>query len=329
MAIKKEGQQWKIDFRIGEKRYRHTATTKIECIQYRDKVVTQKKSIAAGHDPRHLDEVIMIWYESRGIELSDNERTLKNLLRFCTTLDNPIAQSVTPKDWHSSKRIKRDEGMGDKTLNNILGYVNAVYNFLHKNTLIEYSNPLRSITKIRIHEKELMYLSREEIAVLFHEIKQGCINKHVYLITKVCLSTGARWGEIESRKAHHFQDNQVHLSYTKSKKNRVIPLEPALFKEILNHIEEHGEFTNSQEAFRRALLRSGVRTVKGQASHILRHTFASHFIMNGGNIRVLQTILGHSDIKMTEKYAKFSKDHLTDAVRLNPLSEQNGHIVDT
>ena len=96
-----------------------------------------------------------------------------------------------------------------------------------------------------------------------------------------------------------------------------------MFQEVKQHIREKGEFTNCQESFRRALLRSGVRTVRGQASYVLRHTFASHFMMNGGNIRVLQSILGHADIKMTMKYAKFSKEHLNDAVRLNPLSKMD------
>ncbi|WP_347710307.1 tyrosine-type recombinase/integrase [Endozoicomonas sp. GU-1] len=41
-------------------------------------------------------------------------------------------------------------------------------------------------------------------------------------------------------------------------------------------------------------------------------------MMNGSNIRALQSILGHSDIKMTMKYAKFSKEHLNDAIRTNP-----------
>ena len=323
MAIKKTGKQWKIDFRIGEKRYRHTASTKLECIQYRDQQITDSKKKKPDHDDRHLEELINIWYEARGVELADNERTRKNLMRFCSALNNPVAQKVTAKDWHRFKKLKRDEGMGDKTLNNILGYVNAVYNFLFKNGIIGYPNPLSSIEKIRIHEKELIYLTTDEIGALFRDIKQKCINPHVYMITKICLSTGARWGEIESRNNHHFKDNQVYLTYTKSKKNRVIPLSPELFLEVKQHIQEKGEFTNSQEAFRRALLRCGVRTVRGQASHVLRHTFASHFMMNGGNIRVLQTILGHSDIKMTEKYSKFSKDHLKDAVNLNPLNKMD------
>ena len=46
--------------------------------------------------------------------------------------------------------------------------------------------------------------------------------------------------------------------------------------------------------------------------HALRHTFASHFVMNGGNILALQKILGHSDIKMTLLYAHLSPDFLAD-----------------
>jgi site-specific recombinase XerD len=43
-------------------------------------------------------------------------------------------------------------------------------------------------------------------------------------------------------------------------------------------------------------------------------------MMNGGNILVLQKILGHTDIKMTMRYAHFAPDHFEDAVRLNPLN---------
>ena len=58
---------------------------------------------------------------------------------------------------------------------------------------------------------------------------------------------------------------------------------------------------------------------KGQAVHVLRHTFASHFMMNGGNILALQKILGHANILQTMVYAHFAPDYLSDAVRFNPL----------
>ena len=59
---------------------------------------------------------------------------------------------------------------------------------------------------------------------------------------------------------------------------------------------------------------------KGQSTHVLRHTFASHIMMGGGNILVLQQILGHASITDTMKYAHFSPAHLEDAIRLNPLA---------
>ncbi len=43
-------------------------------------------------------------------------------------------------------------------------------------------------------------------------------------------------------------------------------------------------------------------------------------MMNGGNILVLQRVRGHTDIKMTMRYAHFAPDHLEDAVKLTPLN---------
>lgn len=52
----------------------------------------------------------------------------------------------------------------------------------------------------------------------------------------------------------------------------------------------------------------------------MRRTFASHFMINGGNILALQKILGHSSLAMTMRYAHLAPDHLIEARNLNPLS---------
>ncbi|HCL5990861.1 TPA: tyrosine-type recombinase/integrase, partial [Klebsiella pneumoniae] len=83
-------------------------------------------------------------------------------------------------------------------------------------------------------------------------------------------------------------------------------------------------FTGCYSAFRSAIKRAGIELPDGQLSHVLRHTFASHFMMGGGNILVLQRILGHTDIKVTMRYAHFAPDHLTEAVQLNPLNLISG-----
>ncbi|NJD85826.1 site-specific integrase, partial [Candidatus Erwinia dacicola] len=95
------------------------------------------------------------------------------------------------------------------------------------------------------------------------------------------------------------------------------PIDPELSSELP---KKNGElFTPCYYAFRSALERAGIELPAGQLTHVLRHTFASHFMMNGGNILVLQKILGHTDIKMTMRYAHFAPNHLEEALRLNPL----------
>ncbi|MOA58350.1 Tyrosine recombinase XerC [compost metagenome] len=74
------------------------------------------------------------------------------------------------------------------------------------------------------------------------------------------------------------------------------------------------------------LVRSGLDLPKGQASHALRHTFASHFMQTGGNILTLQKILGHSSLAMTMRYAHLAPEHLSEALRLNPLSDSFGRV---
>lgn len=58
--------------------------------------------------------------------------------------------------------------------------------------------------------------------------------------------------------------------------------------------------------------------------HDLRHSFASNYMMNGGNVFDLQKILGHTDIKMTMRYAHFTPEHLQGSIKfMNMLDESN------
>ncbi|KDC53622.1 hypothetical protein DC53_00010 [Pseudoalteromonas fuliginea] len=67
-----------------------------------------------------------------------------------------------------------------------------------------------------------------------------------------------------------------------------------------------------------AVSKTNINLPKGQCSHALRHTFTSHFMMNGGNILLLQQIFGYAKIEQTMVYAHFALSHLEDAIRLGP-----------
>ena len=139
-------------------------------------------------------------------------------------------------------------------------------------------------------------------------------------VVRICLATGARWSEAESLKKSQLAKYKITYTNTKGKKNRTVPISKELYESLPD--DKKGRLlSDCYSAFRSALERTGIELPAGQLTHVLRHTFASHFMMNGGNILVLQRVLGHTDIKMTMRYAHFAPDHLEDAVRLNPLNK--------
>lgn len=327
MAIKKNGLKWLVDVYPngrGGKRVRKVFDTKLEAQRF-EKYVLSKASSDKGWNPskvdsRRLTDLIDIWFSGKGVHLKDGERRKRCLLEIATWLGNSIAKNVKAADVMSYMAAKKDEGLTDKTLNNHLGYLNAVFNHLFKLEMIDYENPLAKLDMIKLDERELSWLTHEQIAKLLATIESFSKNPHVLILTKICLATGARWGEAERLKPRHVRDGKVTFVNTKSRKSRSVPISKELFEKLSAHLNEWDEFTGSLSAFRRALKVSEIELPKGQAAHVLRHSFASHFMMNGGNILTLQKIMGHASINMTMRYAHLSPDHLQDAVTHNPLA---------
>lgn len=163
----------------------------------------------------------------------------------------------------------------------------------------------------------MAYLNEEQIQKLLNECRNSSAND-LENIVKICLVTGARWSEAETLKRSQVGNGKITFIKTKGKRNRTIPVDEVILSQLP---KKNGALFNScYYAFRSALERAEISLPSGQMTHVLRHTFASHFMMKGGNILVLQKILGHTDIKMTMRYAHFSPDHLEDAIKFNPLN---------
>ncbi|HCT8091519.1 TPA: tyrosine-type recombinase/integrase, partial [Enterobacter hormaechei] len=140
----------------------------------------------------------------------------------------------------------------------------------------------------------------------------------------LCLSTGARWGEAARLKAENVIHNRVSFVKTKTNIPRTVPISDDVAAYVVGKTRGFLFPEASYAEFRRILKAVKPDLPAGQATHALRHSFATHFMINGGNIITLQRILGHTKIAQTMVYAHFAPQYLQDAISLNPLKGANG-----
>ena len=328
MTIKagKNGK-WSVEIdRKGIPRVRKAFDSKAAAEQFeREYLARYATKINANADGRYLKELVELWFEYHGLNLADGERRRQCLLDMATALKNPVASRLTAEEFVKYRASRLRAGLSQKTFNNHHGYLLSMFNRLRKLKVVDYENPVGEVDFIKVQERQLSYLSLEQIQVLLDTISSGCLNESTYYVAQLCLRTGARWGEAEQLRFKQLHSGRVTYEFTKGKRTRTIPLDTVFYAELVRFAgyknPDDRVFSNCIGSFRRAVERAALDLPSGQCSHILRHSFASHFMMKGGNILSLQKILGHADISMTMRYAHLSPDHLQDAIKLNPVAD--------
>ncbi|MBC54099.1 MAG: integrase [Gammaproteobacteria bacterium] len=335
MPTKKNGK-WHVDLRPDGRngqRIRRSFETRAEANRFEAYVTGQAAQGLPWNptpaDTRRFSELIELWHQNHGIFLKEGVRRKSVLLAIADQMRDPIAAGMTSDDFIRYRKNKKVKGepANPKTLNNHLGYCNAVFNELLRTDYISYNNPFGKIRPITISERELSYLTPAQITEILAAAKASR-NPDLYLVCVLCLSTGCRWGEAEALTTDRVKNCSVTFTDTKGKRNRTIPITAELQKQLLEHgrAGQHWIFRDCMVAFDRMAARLTFKLPRGQSTHILRHTFASYFIQNGGDILTLQKILGHASITMTMRYAHLAPGHLESARTINPLC---GQFVDT
>lgn len=337
MAIKKQPSgHWICDIRPwgrSGKRIRKKFTTKGEAAAYEAYIKTEAASKpwneVVQKDDRKLSELINIWYRSHGITLKTGIEMQGSMLFIADYLGDPLAIDFKAKHYaeYREKRLagkifRRDQvqNITLRTINKELKIFKSMFNELKRIGEWSLGNPLENIREFKQKAPEMAYLTKEQIDDLLAACRNSR-NKDLLKIVKLALATGARWSEVENIRPAQITKYRVTFIKTKNGNERTVPISESLYDEVTKDIlpTSNKVFSNCYKTFGRAIDRADIQLPKGQLSHVLRHTFGSHFMMNGGNILVLQKILGHTNIQTTMRYAHFAPDHLKEAIQLNPL----------
>ena len=170
-------------------------------------------------------------------------------------------------------------------------------------------------------------LNEDELARLFNSIQ----NKKHKAILFTAYSAGLRVSEVVNLRLADIDGKrmQIHIRDAKGKKDRYVNLSPVLLdilrqyvkmvrpvpKEYLFESEQTGKAYPTrtvQQIFTNAKNKAGIRKEVG--IHSLRHSFATHLLDKGTDIRYIKDLLGHFDIKTTERYLHVSKKQLVNVI---------------
>lgn len=290
------------------------------------------------NDQITLAEFSEIWMRDKVlVRLSASSQA--NYARYLRVHIVPICGDVKLRDVkadHANRLVAnlRQAGHVPKGINMILGVLLTLLN-----DAVEWQylarNPLARFRPVKEPELHFDYWSAAEV----QQFLNGSLHDPLAPLFLVAINTGMRRGELCALKWDRVDlvRNQLTISRslsryglsetTKSGRKRYVPIS-SVVKDVLLKLmrEQRGEFVFCDEkglpidahhlcrVFHRSQRRAGfTRMIR---FHDLRHTFASHFMMNGGNIYDLQKILGHSTLEMTQRYAHMSPAHLEKAIQI-------------
>jgi site-specific recombinase XerD len=208
------------------------------------------------------------------------------------------------------------------SVNRELAFLKRTYNVAIADGLLE-TNPVRQVKLLQENNARVRYLTDSEEIRLRAEMRETD-----WAIVALALHTGLRRGELFALRWDDvdFTTNVLTIPRTKAGRTRHVPMNAAV-RAILEALESRGRspyvLPSAQGStprhahdFVRRVFASALKRAQIDAFrwHDLRHTFASRLVMRGVDLRTVQELLGHADIRMTLRYSHLSPAHLLAAV---------------
>jgi len=249
--------------------------------------------------------------------------TLRNYLIFNKQLLEHSKKLPEQIDKDNIKLFLADKMSDRASASNIL-FLSAI-RFAYSNILEK--DPTTGIKRPKKENKIPIVLTKQETLNLFNATDTLKSN----LILQTIYSSGLRVSELVNLKKQDldFNENIGWIREGKGKKDRMIILSKKLSKKIQKFINKHQDYIflfsktkplttrNIQKIVQKAAKKAEIN--KEVHPHTLRHSFATHLLEAGTDLRKIQVLLGHSSIATTQIYTHISKEQIKSVK--NPLDE--------
>ena len=236
---------------------------------------------------------------------------------------------VKTNDIKTYLQYLHDVNKKPSTISRNLASIRLFYQFLLRNNKVK-SDPTEGIQSPKIAKRVPSILTSQEVSLLLDQPKnvdlKGTRDK---AMLEFAYATGMRVTEIISLNIEDVNLDEGFVVCKNGSKQRKIPLGKISLKALQDYIEnsrpvliksdsENALFVNING---KRLTRQGfwkiVKFYKEQAHitkditpHVLRHSFATHLLQNGAELKAIQTMLGHSDISSTQVYMQFQDESI-------------------
>ncbi|HUR00567.1 MAG TPA: tyrosine recombinase XerC [Gemmatimonadaceae bacterium] len=232
--------------------------------------------------------------------------------------------------------------LSKRTIARALSAVRSFYTYLHRNEVVE-ANPARGVSSPKLERYLPGYLDRAQIELLFQSAELKAqdgkfVDVRNNAIVELFYSTGMRLSELRgiNRGDLDLLSQQVKVR-GKGRKERIIPVGDHAQLALRNYESKRDDLIRNEipGADRMAFFlssrgkRISVRAIQsavtgfldridedaGLSTHSLRHTFATHLLDAGADLRAVQELLGHASISTTQIYTHTSVERLKEVYR--------------
>ena len=265
------------------------------------------------------------------------KRDINQFLTYLSDLDLKNLTDVKSTHVRDYIRVLNDGGMAPASISRIISSIRTYYKFLSSENILD-ENPVLLINNPKLPKKLPDVLSEKEISLIINSIQESSqFYQRDKAIIEMLYSCGIRVTELcNLEMSNLFIDEDLIRVMGKGNKERLLPLGLRSKKYINDYIKHsrnsHIKKSGSSFVFvsrngnqlTRAMINiilnkwtqvSGLK--KSVSPHKLRHSFATHLLEGGADLRFVQALLGHSDISTTQIYTHIDKHYLKEVYKIH------------